>query len=273
MAKRVSEAEWRGDLKDGAGTLKLGSGAFEGKYSFRSRFEDGPGTNPEELIAAAHAACFSMALSVALSQMGHVPTRIHTTATVDFGPVPGGFAISRIALDTEAQVPGISAAMFEKAAQAAKVECPVSEGPRSRGSQSGGEASEIEQTRSVPDRSVRAQLAAAARTGNRSVQSLHAQRGQAMQSTLVERPQQRQPTCRDHLQMIRPQPSLAGAGEALEFGRLRVLLRRRQSLAGGMPTELGAWNIASTGRCDTVYGIYDRIREARPLGLDPRLRI
>jgi osmotically inducible protein OsmC len=66
MAKRISDAEWRGDLKDGAGTLKLGSGAFEGRYSFKSRFEDGPGTNPEELIAAAHAACFSMALSAAL---------------------------------------------------------------------------------------------------------------------------------------------------------------------------------------------------------------
>jgi hypothetical protein len=70
MAKRISDAEWRGDLKDGAGTLKLGSGAFEGKYSYKSRFEDGPGTNPEELIAAAHAACFSMALSAALSQKG-----------------------------------------------------------------------------------------------------------------------------------------------------------------------------------------------------------
>ena len=74
MAKRVSDAEWRGDLKDGAGTLRLGSGAFEGRYSFKSRFEDGPGTNPEELIAAAHAACFSMALSAALSRKGHAPT-------------------------------------------------------------------------------------------------------------------------------------------------------------------------------------------------------
>jgi hypothetical protein len=79
MAKRTSDAEWRGDLRTGAGTLKLGSGAFEGKYSFKSRFEDGPGTNPEELIAAAHAACFSMALSAALAGSGHPPTRIHTT--------------------------------------------------------------------------------------------------------------------------------------------------------------------------------------------------
>ena len=127
MAQRVSDAEWRGDLKDGAGTLRLGGGgAFEGRYSFKSRFEDGPGTNPEELIAAAHAACFSMALSAALSQKGHVPTSVHTKATVHFGPLTGGFAISRIELETEGQVPGIDAATFEQVAQTAKVECPVS---------------------------------------------------------------------------------------------------------------------------------------------------
>jgi lipoyl-dependent peroxiredoxin len=126
MAKRISDAEWRGDLKDGAGTLRLGSGAFEGRYSFHSRFEDGPGTNPEELIAAAHAACFSMALSASLSQKGYVPARIHTRAAVHFGPVTGGFAISRIALETEGQVPGIDAATFEQVAKAAKVGCPVS---------------------------------------------------------------------------------------------------------------------------------------------------
>jgi lipoyl-dependent peroxiredoxin len=126
MAKRMSDAEWRGDLKDGGGSLKLGSGAFEGRYSYKSRFEDGTGTNPEELIAAAHAACFSMALSAALSQQGHPPTRIHTTATVDFGPVPGGFAISRIALETEGEVPGIDAATFTRFAEEAKAGCPVS---------------------------------------------------------------------------------------------------------------------------------------------------
>ena len=120
MAKRISDGEWRGDLKNGAGTLKLGSGAFEGRYSYNSRFEDGPGTNPEELIAAAHAACFSMALSAALSQEGHAPTSIHTKATVDFGPVAGGFAISRITLETEGQVPGIDALTFEQVAQAAR---------------------------------------------------------------------------------------------------------------------------------------------------------
>ena len=126
MAQRISDAEWRGNLKNGAGTLRLGSGGFEGKYSFKSRFEDGPGTNPEELIAAAHAACFSMALSAALSQKGHAPTRIHTKATVHFGPVTRGFAISRVELETEGQVPDIDAATFDQVARAAKVECPVS---------------------------------------------------------------------------------------------------------------------------------------------------
>jgi lipoyl-dependent peroxiredoxin len=126
MVKRVSDAEWRGDLKAGAGKLKLGSGAYEGQYSYKSRFEEGTGTNPEELVAAAHAACYSMALSAALSGEGHPPTRVHTTATVNFGPVPGGFAISKIELTTEGEVPGIDAATFERFAQAAKVSCPIS---------------------------------------------------------------------------------------------------------------------------------------------------
>jgi len=126
MASRTSEAEWQGDLKSGRGTMKLGSGAFEGQYSFNSRFAEGTGTNPEELIAAAHAGCFSMALSAALTEAGHPPTKIHTTANVQFGPVPGGFAISRIDLKTEGSVPGIDAATFEKVAQGAKQNCPVS---------------------------------------------------------------------------------------------------------------------------------------------------
>jgi lipoyl-dependent peroxiredoxin len=126
MAIRNSEAEWRGDLKTGQGRMKLGSGAFEGQYSYNSRFENGTGTNPEELIAAAHAGCFSMALSAALSGAGHVPTRIFTTAKVHFGPVAGGFAITRIELDTQGQVPGIDAATFEKFAKEAKAGCPVS---------------------------------------------------------------------------------------------------------------------------------------------------
>jgi osmotically inducible protein OsmC len=126
MASRSSEAEWRGDLKGGQGKVKLGSGAFEGGYSFHSRFEDGADTNPEELIAAAHAGCFSMALAAALSAGGHPPTKIHTTAKVTFGPVPGGFAISKIDLATEGSVPGIDAAAFERTAAEAKENCPVS---------------------------------------------------------------------------------------------------------------------------------------------------
>jgi lipoyl-dependent peroxiredoxin len=126
MVKRISEAEWHGDLKTGNGDLALGSGAFKGSYSYLSRFEQGGGTNPEELLAAAHAACFSMALSVALSQAGHPPIRVHTKATVHFGPAPDGFAISRIDLETEGTVPGIVAETFGKLASEAKIHCPVS---------------------------------------------------------------------------------------------------------------------------------------------------
>jgi osmotically inducible protein OsmC len=126
MAIRTSEAEWRGDLKSGQGDMKLGSGAFAGSYSYLSRMEDGKGTNPEELIAAAHAGCFSMALAATLAAAGHKATKIHTTAKVHFGPVPGGFAISRIELATEGSVPGIDAATFEKTATQAKENCPVS---------------------------------------------------------------------------------------------------------------------------------------------------
>jgi osmotically inducible protein OsmC len=126
MAHRTSEAVWQGDLKSGKGSIKLGSGAFEGQYSFNSRFAEGTGTNPEELIAAAHAGCFTMALSAALTEAGHAPTRLHTTANVHFGPVPGGFAISKIELATEGAVPGIDAATFEKIAAGAKENCPVS---------------------------------------------------------------------------------------------------------------------------------------------------
>jgi osmotically inducible protein OsmC len=126
MPTRQSEAQWSGDLKQGKGTMKLGSGAFEGPYSFKSRMEDGSGTNPEELLAAAHAGCFSMALSAMLSGAGHIPTRVHTVAKVTFDPVPGGFAITKINLSTEAQVPGLDDAGFQKIAQDAKKGCPVS---------------------------------------------------------------------------------------------------------------------------------------------------
>jgi lipoyl-dependent peroxiredoxin len=130
MANRSSDAEWRGDLKSGQGKIRLGSGAFEGSYSFDSRFEDGKGTNPEELIAAAHAGCYSMALAAALTKEGHAPTSIHTTAKVHFGPVAGGFAITKIELTTEGAVPGLEAAAFEKTAAQAKEECPVSKALR-----------------------------------------------------------------------------------------------------------------------------------------------
>ena len=123
---RSAEAQWSGDLKGGSGTMKLGSGAYEGGYSFRSRMEDGPGTNPEELIGAAHAGCFSMALSAILAGAGHTPDRVHTTAQVHFGPVEGGFAITQIALRTEASVPGLDNEAFQNFAEQAKAGCPVS---------------------------------------------------------------------------------------------------------------------------------------------------
>jgi osmotically inducible protein OsmC len=126
MPVRSSEAEWRGKLKDGKGTMKLGSGAFEGSYSFPSRFESGGGTNPEELLGAAHAGCFSMALAFGLEKAGHPATRVHTTAKVHLDQVAGGFAISAIELNTEAEVPGMDAKTFQLQAEAAKAGCPVS---------------------------------------------------------------------------------------------------------------------------------------------------
>jgi len=126
MPARTSEAEWKGNLQEGKGTIKLGSGAYEGQYSFSSRFENGVGTNPEELIAAAHAGCFSMALSAGLSKGGFPPTRVHTKATMHLEKTGEGFGIGRIELDTEAQVPGIDAAAFAKFADDAKKGCPVS---------------------------------------------------------------------------------------------------------------------------------------------------
>lgn len=126
MVVRTAQAEWIGALRDGQGKLKLGSGAFEGSYSFKSRMENGAGTNPEELIGAAHAGCFSMALAAGLGAAGKVPKRIATKAAVHFGQVEGGFSISRIDLVTEADVPGIDAATFQKFAEEAKNICPVS---------------------------------------------------------------------------------------------------------------------------------------------------
>jgi osmotically inducible protein OsmC len=126
MITRNAEAEWKGDLMGGSGRVKLGSGAFEGQYGFKSRFESGPGTNPEELIAAAHAGCYSMALSAGLSKAGKPPTRVHTTAKVHLEKQGEGFAITRIDLETRAQVPGIDNNAFQQQAEAAKKGCPVS---------------------------------------------------------------------------------------------------------------------------------------------------
>jgi len=126
MPTRTSSALWEGNLRDGSGTMKLGSGAFEGSYSFVSRFESGPGTNPEELIAAAHAGCFSMALSNALSQAGFTPTSIATSATIHLDRVADGFGITKIDLDTVGTVPGIDDAKFQAIAAEAKAGCPVS---------------------------------------------------------------------------------------------------------------------------------------------------
>src|SRR6266436_8271852 len=107
MAKRTASAVWEGTLREGKGTVKLGSGAFEGAYSFASRFEEGKGTNPEELIGAAHAGCFSMALSAGLGRAGFTPKRIETSARVHLEKVGEAFRITRIELKTEAAVPGI----------------------------------------------------------------------------------------------------------------------------------------------------------------------
>ncbi len=127
MAKRTSEATWKGTLQDGTGKMQLGSGTFEGSYSFESRFENGAGTNPEELIAAAHAGCFSMALSHALEEAGYNPESIHTKAHVSIEKAGEGFKITTIELETEGNVPNIEAEAFEKQAEAAKEGCPVSQ--------------------------------------------------------------------------------------------------------------------------------------------------
>lgn len=126
MATRKANAEWKGGLKEGKGELSLGSGAFSGQYSFNSRFENGNGTNPEELIAAAHAGCFSMAFSGALEKEGFKPKNINTTAHVTVEKVGDGFGITKIKLETEAEIPDIDNETFQKHAEGAKENCPVS---------------------------------------------------------------------------------------------------------------------------------------------------
>jgi osmotically inducible protein OsmC len=123
---RTASARWTGDLKSGKGSIKLGSGAFEGAYSFGTRFESAPGTNPEELLGAAHAGCFTMALSLALTTAGHPPTSLDTTATVHLTKDATGFAITGVDLVTKGVVPGISAADFQKHAEAMKTGCIIS---------------------------------------------------------------------------------------------------------------------------------------------------
>lgn len=127
MPARTATARWEGGLQQGKGSLRLGSGgAFEGQYSFSSRFEEGTGTNPEELIGAAHAGCFSMALSAGLERAGYTATSVDTTARVHLERADSGFSISRIELDCTAQVPGIDDPGFQEQATQAKLNCPVS---------------------------------------------------------------------------------------------------------------------------------------------------
>jgi osmotically inducible protein OsmC len=123
MSIRNAEAVWTGTLKEGKGALKVGSGAFEGSYTWASRFAEAPGTNPEELIGAAHAGCYSMFLSGLLTKAGYAPTRIQTTAKVH---LEAGPTITLIELDTLAEVPGLDEKTFQEQAEAAKKSCPVS---------------------------------------------------------------------------------------------------------------------------------------------------
>ena len=123
---RQATAEWKGDLKGGSGHVKTGSGAYEGNYSFTTRFEDKPGANPEELLGAAHAGCFSMALANMLATAGFVANSVHTTADVHLGKDDKGFLITRIDLTVVGDVPGVDLATFQEHAQKAKAGCIVS---------------------------------------------------------------------------------------------------------------------------------------------------
>ena len=127
MPTRTAHAEWNGAIDSGQGTMAFGSGAFEGPYSFQSRMQDGPGTNPEELIGAAHAGCFSMALSLILGGGGHTPESISTDAAVSFEQQGEGWAITGIELSTRGKVPGLDEDGFRQAAETAKEACPVSQ--------------------------------------------------------------------------------------------------------------------------------------------------
>jgi osmotically inducible protein OsmC len=123
MAIRTASAVWNGTLKEGQGTMKLGSGAFEGRFTFASRFEEGPGTNPEELVGAAHAGCFSMFLSALLTEAGYPPTQIRTSARVHLGQGP---RITLVELNTEAEVPNLDEKTFHENVEKSKKNCPIS---------------------------------------------------------------------------------------------------------------------------------------------------
>ena len=133
MPTRKADATWKGGLKDGKGSMTLESGSFDGQYSFGTRFEEGTGSNPEELIAAAHAGCFSMAFSAGLEKAGFTPKRVSTNAAVKIENTGAGFGITRIDLTTEAEVPGIDEAKFQELANEAKDGCPVSKALKSVG--------------------------------------------------------------------------------------------------------------------------------------------
>jgi osmotically inducible protein OsmC len=126
MPIRSASARWEGNLTEGSGTVKTGKGGLQGNYSFKSRFEEGEGTNPEELIAAAHAGCFSMAFSKGLADAGFTPTSVETTAKVHLDKGDAGFGVTRIELSTVGDVPGVDEATFQKLAEDAKANCPIS---------------------------------------------------------------------------------------------------------------------------------------------------
>lgn len=127
MLTRHAEATWEGNLPHGKGSVKTASGALDRPYSFATRFENTPGTNPEELLGAAHAACFSMAFSHLLATANHTPTRVHTDAAVTIDKVGDGFKITKILLTCDATVPGIDDATFHDIAAKAKAGCPISQ--------------------------------------------------------------------------------------------------------------------------------------------------
>ncbi|WP_127499106.1 OsmC family protein [Actinoplanes solisilvae] len=126
MPIRNATARWQGNLTEGSGTIKTGKGGIQGNYSFKSRFEEGEGTNPEELIAAAHSGCFSMAFAKALSDAGFTPTSVETVAKVHLDKTDAGMTVTRIDLETQGDVPGVDEGTFQKIAEDAKANCPIS---------------------------------------------------------------------------------------------------------------------------------------------------